>query len=184
MCSMIISSACKIKWFWLTSKNVLSFDVAFLHPLVEAFPPFSLAFIGNPVDLEKPYPTAKIYLFPPLEKPVFFRITYLILRERKVSLIALRQVLPKVLLVAWFFSYTIMTYLKKLDGTMALDTKQCPAGIYPRYLPFYKKCPLLWCCFIEPNWCGLSLLLLKLYEKPWGWEKILPNSQKFNHFPY
>ena len=137
MSSKIISSLCEIKWFWLTSKNVLFFDVAFLHPLAVAFSPFSWAFKGNPVDSEKSYPTAKIYSFPLLGKPVFFRITYPILRKRKVSLIALRQVSPKVLLVACFFSYTIMIYLRKLDGTMSVDTKQCPGGIYPRYLPFF-----------------------------------------------
>ena len=143
MCSKIISSLCKIKWFWLTFKNVHSFDVAFLHLLAVVFPPFSWGFIGNPVDWKKSYPTAKIYSFPPSEKPVVFLVTYLILGERKVSLMALRQVLPKVLSAACFFSYTIMTYLKKLDGTMSLDIIQCLAGIFssviPKVSPFLEK---------------------------------------------
>ena len=177
MSSIIISSPCKIKWFWLTSKNVLSFDVAFLHPLVEAFPPFFLAFIGNPVDLEKPYPTAKIDSFPPLEKPVFFRITYLILGERKVSLIALRQVLPKVLLVAWFFSYTIMTYLKKLDGTMSLDTKQCPAGIYPRYLLFYKNVPSFDVALLNPTGVDCPSFFWNYMRNPGNGRKSYPTAK-------
>ena len=143
MSSKIISSLCKIKWFWLTSKHVHSFDVAFLHQLAVAFPPFFWAFIGNPVNWEKSYPKAKIYSIPPSEKPVVFLIRSLILGERKESLIALRQVLPKVLPGACFFSHTIMTYLKKLDGTMSLDIKQCPAGIFssiiPEVSPFLQK---------------------------------------------
>ena len=52
---------------------------------------------------------------------------------------------------------TVMAYLKRFIGTKSLDTKQCPAGLSPRLLP---HCP----------------------PKPWGCERIRPNSQKFTHF--
>ena len=42
---------------------------------------------------------------------------------KKVSLIAFRQILPKTFPVPCMFSYTIMTYLKNLDGTKPLNTK-------------------------------------------------------------
>ena len=52
-----------------------------------------------------------------------------------------------------FFSYTIMTYLKKLNGTKSLNKKQCTPGLSPRiipgYLPFYQNAPffdMLLCC--------------------------------------
>ena len=80
-----------------------------------------------------------------------------------------------------------MTYLKTLDGTTPLNTKQYPAGlspwIIPQVSPFLPKCPLLWCCFVAPTLCGLSSLPLNLYGKLWGWGEILPNNQKFTHFP-
>ena len=65
--------------------------------------------------------------------------------EKKVSLIAFRQILPKILSVACIFSYTNMTYLKKLDETKSLNTKQCVAGLSSRITtqvsPFLPKVP-------------------------------------------
>ena len=40
-------------------------------------------------------------------------------------LIALREIFPKKLPVACIFTYTIMAYLKKLNGTKSLNPKQC-----------------------------------------------------------
>ena len=37
--------------------------------------------------------------------------------------------------VARIFSFTIMTYLKKLTGIKSLDSKQCPAGFSRRIIP-------------------------------------------------
>ena len=107
---------------------------------------------------------------------------------KKVSLIDFRQILPEILPVMCIFSYTIMTYLKNLEGTKSLNTKQFPAGLSPRIMhqvsPFLPKCPLLWWCSVALTRCRLSpLLSLSLYGKIWGWGKILPNSQKFTHFP-
>ena len=66
---------------------------------------------------------------------------------KKVSLIDFRQILPEILPVMCIFSYTIMTYLKNLEGTKSLNTKQFPAGLSPRIMhqvsPFLPKCPLL-----------------------------------------
>ena len=107
---------------------------------------------------------------------------------KKVSLIVFRQFLPNILPVACIFSYTIMTYLKKLDGTKTLNTKQCPAGLSPRIIPhitsFLLKWPLLWCCFVGTTLCGLSPLRLNLYGKHWGWGEILHKNYKFTHFPH
>ena len=50
-------------------------------------------------------------------------------------------------------SYTIMIYLKKLDGTKSLNTEQCPTGLSPKIIPqvspfLPKMSPLLMllCC--------------------------------------
>ena len=55
--------------------------------------------------------------------------------EKKVSLMASRQILPKILLAAYIFRNTIMTNLKKLIGNKSPNTKQCPAGLSPRIIP-------------------------------------------------
>ena len=119
--------------------------------------------------------------------PVLLLNTDHILRK-KVSLIVFRQFLPNILPVACIFSYTIMTYLKKLDGTKTLNRKQCPAGLSPRIIPhitsFLPKWPLLWCCFVGTTLCGLSPLRLNLCGKHWIWGEILHNNHKFTHFPH
>ena len=81
---------------------------------------------------------------------------------KKVSLIAFRQVLPKVLIVSYIFINTIMTNLKKFIGNKwnkFLNAKQCPALLSPRIIP------------------------LNFYGKLWGWRRIPANSQKFTTFP-
>ena len=62
--------------------------------------------------------------------------------EKKVALITFRQILSKILPVASIFSYTILTYLKKLDGTKSLNTKQYPAGKIPLNLSTFQ-------CYLE-----------------------------------
>ena len=57
------------------------------------------------------------------------------LLEKKVSRIAFKQVLPKILCATCIFSQEIMSYLKKLIGTVSLDTKHCPAGLPSRIIP-------------------------------------------------
>ena len=63
---------------------------------------------------------------------------------KKVSLIAFRQILPKILSVLYIFSFIIRTYLKKFTGIKSLSTKQCPAELSPWIIshvsPFYQKC--------------------------------------------
>ena len=56
--------------------------------------------------------------------------------------------------------------------------------LYLMYLCSYQNCPLLWYCFVARTRCWLSLLHFSLYRKPWGWGKILPNSQKLTPFPH
>ena len=67
-----------------------------------------------------------------LSQPISLLITDHIL-EKKVSLMAFRQILPNILSAV--VSYTIMTYLKKLNGTKSLNTKQCPVGLSSRIIP-------------------------------------------------
>ena len=71
-----------------------------------------------------------------LSSPVSPMITDHIL-EKKTSLIAFRQILPKILSVAFTFSYTIMTNLKNLIETKSFNTKQCPAGLPLNIIPHY-----------------------------------------------
>ena len=53
---------------------------------------------------------------------------------KKVSLIAFRQILSKLLPEACIFSNTIMTYLKKFVGTKSLNTKHYPTGLSSRII--------------------------------------------------
>ena len=78
---------------------------------------------------------------------------------KKVSPTAFRKILPKILLVVYIFSNTIMTNLKKLIGNKSLNTKQCPAGLSPWIIP------------------------LNLYGKPWGWGKYQPTANNLLIFP-
>ena len=79
--------------------------------------------------------------------------------ERKVSLIAFRQILPKILPAWYIFSNSIMANLKKLIGNKYLNRKQCPAGLSPR------------------------IISLHLYGKLWGWGRIPANNQILLIFP-
>ena len=58
---------------------------------------------------------------------------------KKVSLIAFRQILPKILPAVCIFSHTVMIYVKKYNGTKSLNTKQYPAGLSPRIIPHYPS---------------------------------------------
>ena len=104
--------------------------------------------------------------------------------RKKISLIAFRQILPNILPTACIFSYTIMTCLKKLSGTKSFNTKQCHAGLFPRIMPqvsfFLPKIssPLMLLCCINQVWT----LSPSPEGETMGWERILLNSQKFNHF--
>ena len=108
---------------------------------------------------------------------------------KKVSLIAFRQILPKVWPMTCIFSYTILIYLKNLDLTKSLNTKQCPAGLSPRIIhqlsPFLLKMslPLMLLCSTHHVWT--VLLPLNLHWEPWGWSKTsYPfHYQMFHSFP-
>ena len=94
-----------------------------------------------------------------LSPPVPPLITDHILEKKGISN-SFRQTLPNILPVAYIFSNTIMTNLKKLIGNKSLNTKQYPAGLSHRIIP------------------------LNRYGKPWEWGRIPANSQKFTHFPH
>ena len=55
--------------------------------------------------------------------------------KNNLFLIALRSILSRILPAAGIISHTIVTYLKKFDGTKFFKTKQCPAGLSPRIIP-------------------------------------------------
>ena len=57
--------------------------------------------------------------------------------EKMVSLIAFRQTLSKILPEVCIFSNKIITYLKKLVGTISLITKQSPARSSPKFISHY-----------------------------------------------
>ena len=79
------------------------------------------------------------WISPPLKNWVSLSpITDYILKK-KISLIAFRQILSKILPEACIFSNTVMTYLKKFVGTKSLNTNQCPAGLSPRIIPQYPR---------------------------------------------
>ena len=94
-----------------------------------------------------------------LSPPVPPLITDQIL-EKKMSLIAFRQILPTILPAAYTFSSTIMTNLEMFIGNKSLNVKHCPVELSHRITP------------------------LNLYGKPWEEGRIPPNSQIFTHFPY
>ena len=83
--------------------------------------------------------------------------------EKKISQVALREILSKIMPGACIFSNTIMTYMKRLVGTKFLTTKQCSAD----YLPQLDL-----------------IILLNIYGKTWEWGRTPPKSQKFTHFPH
>ena len=71
-----------------------------------------------------------------LSPPVPPLITDYIL-EKKVSLIAFTEILPKILPAVCTFSYTIKTYFKRLVGNKSFNTKQCLAELSLRIIPHY-----------------------------------------------
>ena len=93
---------------------------------------------------------------------------------KKVSLIAFRQILTKILPAAFIQLHNYDLFEKA--RLKSLNTKQCPAGLYPRIIrqvpPFLPKM-LKHCCTHQV--CTIPFPL-NLYGKPWGCEKVLPNS--------
>ena len=105
---------------------------------------------------------------------------------KKVSLIAFRQVLTKILpatFIRWH-NYDLSGKAQlKLSPLIQNNVQQdyIPDSC-ARFLLSHQKCQT----FVAPTrpaQVRLSPLLLNLYGKPWGCEKILPNSQKCTHFP-
>ena len=97
---------------------------------------------------------------------------------KKVSLIAFREILPKILPEGCIFSNTIINYLKQLVGIKFFNTKQCSSGLSPRIIPLYPlniygkpwECgripPTVKSLLISPNRKSpLINLLLSLYQK-------------------
>ena len=103
--------------------------------------------------------------------------------EKKVSLIAFRQVLTKILPILFIqlHSYELFekTWLNLSPLIQNIFQQDYIPESYARYLLSYANCQKN----RAPTRCGLSPFFLNLYAKPWGWGKILPNSQKFTDFP-
>ena len=108
--------------------------------------------------------------------------------QKKVSNSS-RQIFPQILSPGCVFSYTMMTYLKKLDEIKSFNTvfnkiisqnytfNTVSSKIISQKFPPLLK--LLYCTLLV--WT--VPLPLGLYGKPWRWERILPNNQKLSHFP-
>ena len=107
---------------------------------------------------------------------------------KKVSLIAFRKILPKTFPVPCMFSYTIMTYLKNLDGTKSLNTKQCSAGsslkIILMYLHFYQNVPFFDVVLLHPSGVDFPLFPYTFRENLGSGVKSYPTFKKFTHFPH
>ena len=114
--------------------------------------------------------------------PVPLLMTHHIL-EKKVSLIRIHKFLPKILPVVCVFSYAIM---EKLSRTKPSNTEQCTAGeplrIIPQVSPVLQKISPPLIALLHPPGVGCPDLPLNLYEKTWGLERILPNSQEYTYF--
>ena len=80
-----------------------------------------------------PHQKVESSLFPSCLTPSLSLIADRILQ--KISLIALRQMLPKLLPVAAIFSFIITSYLQKFIEIKYLNTKQCPAELSPWIIP-------------------------------------------------
>ena len=78
--------------------------------------------------------------------------------EKGVFLIGFRKFLPNILPAAYIFSYTIMSYLKKLVGTKSVNTKQCSVALSLRIIshvfPSLPKLspPLMLLCCPQQAW--------------------------------
>ena len=99
-------------------------------------------------------------------------------------LIAFRQILAKTLRAACI---QLDNYDLLEEAWLKLSPliQNCPAGLSTRIIyqvsPFLPKMSKI----VAPVRCGLfPTLPLNLYGRLWGWEEILPNSQKFTHFPH
>ena len=98
-----------------------------------------------------------------LVSPVPPLITDHILGKKKVSIIAFRQILPRIFPATCIFSYAIKRFFKKLIGTLSLNTKQWTVGLLPRIIPHHP---------------------LEIYGKPWGCGKSPPNSENVTNFSH
>ena len=93
----------------------------------------------------------------------------------KKSLEAFRQISLKVLPALYIFSYTIMTYLRKLVGTKSLNTKKSSARLCFRFM--HPVSPLLQKIASPLTRCGLFPLSNKAFSGQ--------SSDKQNfHFPH
>ena len=140
MCSKIISSLYKIKWFWLTFKNVHSFDVAFLHLLVVVFPPIPLSLYRKPCWLWKILPNSKDILISPIRKTCRFPGHIPYIRRKKGISNGFKTSFTRSFVCSMLFQ---VHNHDLFDGTMSLDIKQCPAGIFSSVIlkvsPFLQK---------------------------------------------
>ena len=104
--------------------------------------------------------------------------------QKKVSLIAFRQVLTKLLPAACIQLHNYDLFEKAQLKVSPLIQNRVQQDYIPesyaRHLTSYQKCPKMF----APTRYGLFPPPLNLYVKLWGWVKILPNSQKFTHFPH
>ena len=98
--------------------------------------------VGLPVR-QKIWAFILCFISSPLKNEPFCPLITDYILEKRVSLIAFRNILSKFFFEACIFSNTIVTYLIKLVGTKSLNTKECPAGLSLGIIPHYL-CKHLW----------------------------------------
>ena len=89
--------------------------------------------------------------------------------EKKVSLIAFRQVLAKL----W---KDMMELSPLIQNSIQQDYLP---ELYLRHLPSYQKCHLLWCCFVASTMCGLSLFPWIFMGKTGDGKESYPTTKAF-----
>ena len=110
---------------------------------------------------------------------------------KKVSVIAFRNIAPKILPVVHISSLIFTTYLKKFIGIKSISTKQCPAElspwiippvspILPKMFPFLSYCLLPFQCMDSPAHSPKPTV----WGKPCRWKKNPVQSQKNAHLSH
>ena len=135
---------------------------------------------GTGKDSEPFHQKIECYSFPSCLTPSlhWLQTTY----WEKVSLIAIKEILPKIFPMVHIFSFIITTYLKNFIGVRTLSTKQYPAELSPWSIPpvfpiLPKMFPLLSFCLFSPSFmdCPTSSPKPTVWGKPCRWGKNPPN---------
>ena len=140
------------------------------------------------VECDSP-PKNWVLTHPVMPHPISLLIADYILE--KVSLIAFRQIVSKLLPLVHIFSFIITTYLKNFIGVKSITTKQFPPELSPWIIPpvfpiSSKMFPLVSSCLLPPP-CTNGLAPSPkptVLGKPCRLGKNPPQKQKNAHFKH